>query len=41
MMKRLTRVTFPEKNPFVIDDIDVNKLFISKKEPYGKDSPLR
>ena len=24
------------RTPFIIDDIDINKILISKKEPYGK-----
>ena len=27
---------YKNKKPFIIDDIDVNKILISKKEPYGK-----
>ena len=28
------------KKPFHIDDIDVNKILVSKKEPYGKNNSL-
>ena len=27
---------YKNKTPFIINDIDVNKTLISKKEPYGK-----
>ena len=27
---------YRNKKPFIIDDIDVNKLLISKKKPYHK-----
>ena len=27
--------------PFHIDDIDVNKILVSKKEPYGKNNALK
>ena len=37
MMKRATRVTFMKtKSHLFIDDIDVNKMLTSNKEPYGK-----
>ena len=25
------------RKPFIMDDIDINKILISKKEPYGKE----
>ena len=28
------------KTPFHIDDLDVNKILVSKKEPYGKNDSL-
>ena len=28
------------KNIFNIDDVDVNKILVSKKEPYGKNNSL-
>ena len=36
--KKLKKVTFTQKkkNIFNIDDIDVNKILVSKNEPYGK-----
>ena len=41
MMKRSTRATFIEtKKPFIIDDIDLNKILIFKKELYGKKAHL-
>ena len=41
-MKRLARVTFIKtKKLFNIDDISVNKILVSKKEPYGKESSLK
>ena len=30
--------SYKNKKLFGIDDIDVNKIFVSKKEPYGKKS---
>ena len=36
-----TRVTFVETKPFIMDEIDVTKMLICKKEPYGKKSPLK
>ena len=36
MIKRLTRVIFKNKKLFSIYDIPLNKILISKKEPYGK-----
>ena len=41
MIKRLTRITFIEKNLFNIDDIDVNKILVSKKDPYGNKSSFK
>ena len=32
---------FINKKPFVIDNTDVNKILISKREPYGKKSLLK
>ena len=32
---------YRNKKPFIIDDIDVNKILISKKEPYGKKRSLK
>ena len=29
------------KKVFNIDDIDVNKILVSKKEPYGKNNALK
>ena len=41
MMKRSTRATFIEaKKPFIIDDIDLNKILIFKKELYGRKAHL-
>ena len=36
--KKIKKVTFTKKNKkiFNIDDIDVNKILVSKKETYGK-----
>ena len=31
---------YRNKKEFIIDDIDVNKILISKKEPHGKKSSL-
>ena len=31
---------YRNKKPFIIDDIDINKLLISKKKPYRKKSLL-
>ena len=31
---------YRNKKSFIIDDIDVNKILISKKEPYGKKTHL-
>ena len=42
MIKRSTRVIFTKtKKLFNIDDIDVNKILVSKKEPYGKKSSFK
>ena len=32
---------YGNKRPFIIDDIDVNKILISEKEPYGKKGSLK
>ena len=32
--KRIKKVNFTKKKVFQIDDIDVNKIFVCKKEPY-------
>ena len=34
--KNIKKVAFIEKKLFKIDDIDGNKILVSKKEPYGK-----
>ena len=31
---------YKNKKTFDIDDIDVNKILVSKKEPYGKNNSL-
>ena len=31
---------YKNKKPLHIDDIDVNKILVSKKEPYGKNNSL-
>ena len=31
---------YKNKKPFHIDDIDVNKILVSRKEPYGKNNSL-
>ena len=42
MIKRSKRVIFiKNKNLFNIYDVDVDKVFISKKEPYGKKSSFK
>ena len=41
MMKRSPRVIFIETRLFNIDDIGVNKILISKKEPYGTKNSLK
>ena len=42
MIKRSARVIFAKtKNLFNIYDIDVSKILISKKEPYGKKSSFK
>ena len=41
--KKLKIVTFTKtktKKIFNIDDIDVNKILVSKKRPYGKNNSL-
>ena len=41
-MKRPTRVAFIKaKKLFKIDDIDFNKILVSKKEPYGTKNSLK
>ena len=32
---------YKNKKPFIINDIDVNKILISKKEPYGKKTSFK
>ena len=32
---------YKNKKPFQIDDVDVNKILVSKKEPYGKKNALK
>ena len=32
---------YKNKKPFHIDDIDVNKILVSKKEPYGTKNALK
>ena len=32
---------YGNKRPFIIDDIHVNKILISEKEPYGKKGSLK
>ena len=32
---------YRNKKPFIIDDMDVNKILISEKEPYGKKRSLK
>ena len=34
--KKSKKVTFTKKKLFNIDDFDINKMLVSKKEPYGK-----
>ena len=40
--KKIKKYYFYNKNKkiFNIDDIDVNKILVSKKEPYGKNNSL-
>ena len=40
--KKINKVTFTKQKQkiFNIDDIDVNKILVSKKEPYGKNNSL-
>ena len=40
--KKIKKSDFYKKNKkiFNIDDIDVNKILVSKKEPYGKNNSL-
>ena len=40
--KKINKSNFyKNKKPFIIDDIDVNKILISKKEPYGRKSSFK
>ena len=41
-IKKILKSDFYKKNKkiFNIDDIDVNKILVSKKEPYGKNNSL-
>ena len=32
---------YRNKKPFITDDIDVDKILVTKKEPYGKNSSLK
>ena len=32
---------YKNKNAFQIDDVDVNKILVSKKEPYGTENALK
>ena len=32
---------YKNKKPFQIDDVDVNKILVSKKEPYGTKNALK
>ena len=42
MTKRSTRVIFiKSKKPFNVDDIDVSKILISKKERYGEKNSIK
>ena len=44
MIKKSQKVTFTKtknKKVFKIDDTDVNKILISKKEPYGTKNSLK
>ena len=35
--KKINKSNFyRNKKPFILDDLDVNKILVSKKEPYGK-----
>ena len=38
--KKSKKVTFTKKKLFNIDDFDINKILVSKKEPYGKNMHL-
>ena len=41
MIKRSARVAFIKgKKLFKVDDIDINKILVSKKEPYGTKNHL-
>ena len=40
--KKIKKVNFTKtKKAFHIDDVDVNKILISKKEPYGTKNALK
>ena len=41
--KKIKKSDFYKKNKniFNIDDVDVNKILVSKKEPYGKNNSLK
>ena len=40
--KEIKKVTFIKtKKAFQIDDVDVNKILVSKKEPYGTKNALK
>ena len=39
-MTFLSKHFYKNKKVFKIDDIDVNKILISKKEPYGKNKSI-
>ena len=42
MIKTSEKVIFTSKKIFNnIDDTDINKILISKKEPYGEKSPFK
>ena len=34
-------MTFTERKAFQIDDVNVNKILVSKKEPYGTKNALK
>ena len=39
--KEVTSIKTKRKNIFNIDDIDVNKILVSKKEQYGKNNSFK
>ena len=39
--KKIKKVTFTERKAFQIDDVNVNKILVSKKEPYGTKNALK